>query len=416
MEKERTLYRYFLYWLLCLSAFSMVAFFHFGIRRQIPSEYFIKEGKETQIDFAIPVCVQIDNGEKSPVKRELCFQAGKNPYYIVKVSAFGVLPIREIALKTTESTQVYASGKPIGIYAKTKGVMVIDTGSFQSGLSQEVHPAEGILQSGDYILKVNEIPVSRKKQVIGIIEESKGKQCIFTILRKGEVSNVCCEPKKNEEGIYKAGIWVRDSAEGIGTMTFVTKEGRFAALGHSINDSDTGKKMELERGSIYATDILSIHPAKAHEPGQIMGVLTLDDRDYMGKVLRNEEIGIYGQLTKKEYEKVKQTESLYEVAYKQDVKKGKAQILSDVTGEEACYDIEIQDLYFTGKHKNQGILLKVTDERLIAYTGGIVQGMSGSPILQDGKIIGAVTHVFVNDPTRGYGIFIDEMMGENDGD
>lgn len=415
--KQQRRYRYFLYGVLLCTTIGILYMFHFGVRRQMPDTYRIRQGKESQIDFMLPMGVTIrsmDGVREIQLKpnKTVSVLAGDSPCYVMEVSAFGMLPVRQVKLENAKTEQVYASGMPVGIYVRTLGVMVIDTGDFLGISGERINPAQGILESGDYILKVNGTKAISKRQVIQLIEHSKGQQFVFEILRNGEVSQVALTPEQNEEGIYKAGIWIRDSAQGVGTISFFTKDGDFAALGHGINDYDTGQLMQIEHGSIYETDILSIRKAQSGVPGQITGLLTLDDSDYLGAIDKNTGIGIYGNVEGRssDVQKLYDKDRLYEIAYKQEIKKGPAQMLSDVSGEPAFYDVEILDLYYNDKNRNQGILLKVTDDRLLALTGGIVQGQSGSPLIQNGKLIGAVTHVFVNDATKGYGIFIENML------
>ena len=230
---------------------------------------------------------------------------------------------------------------------------------------------------------------------------------IIGVMRKGEYVEVSMNPVKGETGKYRLGIWVRDDLAGVGTLTYYRQDGSFGALGHAVSDGDTGVQMSLSEGYIYETKIVSIQKGKNGVPGELAGIIDYGKSHCMGSITENSPLGIRGMLN----DTVGELEGeVYEVAYKQDIALGKAYIISEVSGERAEYEIEIESLDYSGDEENKGILFKVTDERLLGLTGGIVQGMSGSPIIQNGKMIGAVTHVFVSDASMGYGIFIEKML------
>ncbi len=441
---RRKKYRSFLGLCLALCGLAVSLVWQQCIVRRIPESILLYQNEEQRIDFGIPVSADIsisglqeteqkmepaevtddfvlswkkwdERGRdtiSTPVTQTLAMKGSSGRQYQMGLKLYGVVPVKSVSVKVISPQSLYLSGEPVGIYLKTKGVLVIDTGSFPSVGQTDHSPAHEILQSGDYILKVGGKEISSKKDLIAEINKCDGRELVFTILRNGEISEVALTPEKDVAGTYKAGIWVRDSAQGIGTVTYLTEEGNFGALGHGINDSDTATLMHLGKGSIYATSILSISRGETDHPGQLTGILTFEKNDYLGKIEQNSDVGIFGRLESEKKVLTRLTEDmiLCPVALKQEVKKGKAQIYCDVDGEPDFYEIEIEQLYFDGGHDNQGILLTVTDERLLSVTGGIVQGMSGSPIIQNGKIIGAVTHVFVKDATKGYGVFIEKML------
>lgn len=210
------------------------------------------------------------------------------------------------------------------------------------------------------------------------------------------------------------GMWVRDDTQGIGTMTYLTGDGNYAALGHGISDIDTGELLDSEGGILYQANVWGIKKGEAGSPGALYGMISYEDSKILGSISENTSIGIYGSVNEQE-EIIKMIEKYHlepvEMAGHQEIETGKAYIRSFVSGEVCDYEVEIQKIN-ENSSKNKGIVLKVTDERLLSLTNGIVQGMSGTPILQNGKLIGAVTHVFVNDSTMGYGIFADIMMEE----
>ena len=209
------------------------------------------------------------------------------------------------------------------------------------------------------------------------------------------------------------GIWVRDDTQGIGTMTFMTEDGYFGALGHGISDIDTKKILDSNNGLLYNADIWSIKKGASGTPGSLCGSISYEKDMELGVIYSNKSCGIFGRLYEDKMRELMDTYNMkaYYIGKRNDVKEGKAIILSAISGKIEEYEITITKVN-KDSESNKGMIIKVTDEELLNLTNGIVQGMSGSPIVQDGKLIGAVTHVFVNDPTKGYGIFIEDMMGK----
>ena len=207
---------------------------------------------------------------------------------------------------------------------------------------------------------------------------------------------------------YKIGIWVRDDSQGIGTLTFITKDGKFGALGHGISDVDTGKLLGSINGILYKADIWGIKKGKNGSPGGLLGSISYEKNKEYGTINSNTNHGIFGQANEMLINEC--TFEYMDIGLKQDVKKGKAIIRCTVDGTIKDYEIEIIKVDYSNSHRNKGMVIEITDEELLDKTGGIVQGMSGSPIVQNGKIIGAVTHVFINNSTKGYGIFIENML------
>lgn len=240
------------------------------------------------------------------------------------------------------------------------------------------------------------------------MEESGGRQLVLQVQRGEEQIRVAVTPEVASDGILKLGLWVRDDIAGIGTLTFVTEEQDYGALGHGVSDLDTGELIRIDEGGIYETKITGISKGKRGIPGEVTGLIRFYSASYLGTIGANGKNGIYGQLTRLP-EELLETEPV-PVGYKQEITKGKAQIICSVEGERKAYEIEIESIDYHAKEENKGIRYRVLDEQLLDATGGIIQGMSGSPILQNGRLIGAVTHVFVDDPTRGYGIFIENML------
>lgn len=302
---------------------------------------------------------------------------------------------------------VYPSGQPIGIYVKTKGVMVIGVNAVQSADGTEISPCEGALIPGDYIMWINGKAVNDKTDLIALIQQSEGEEILLRVCRENQYRNICVTPIKKEDGKYAIGVWVKDDISGIGTLTYTDGE-RFAALGHSINDNDTGLMFRVSDGAVYDTTIVRIRKPEQDTPGRLEGIINYTGRYVIGRVEENSAYGIHGYLTKRQ-QKTHENDMKVAVGHKSDVHVGTAYLLSSVSGESKNYKVEIVSVDADNEN-GRCMELKVTDPDLLTLTGGIVQGMSGTPILQDGRLIGAVTHVFVNDSTRGYGIFIEEMM------
>ena len=219
---------------------------------------------------------------------------------------------------------------------------------------------------------------------------------------------VCVEPIETALREYKIGTWIRDDTQGIGTLTFVTKDHQFGALGHGITDIDTSLLMEVSDGDVYTAEIMSIVKGKNGCPGELIGLINQSDKFRVGTINKNTNQGIFGDVSADST--ALNSKTSIPIGLKQDVKLGDAVIRCNVNGVIDDYSIKIEKIDRSNSQFSKGLVLKITDERLLAMTGGIVQGMSGSPILQDGKIIGAVTHVFIQDSTKGYGTFIENMI------
>ena len=299
-------------------------------------------------------------------------------------------------------------GIPAGIYIRAKGVMVLDTGMVTDldGVKQE--PTENLIKKGDYIVAFNGQSVDSIEQFNSMIQENESHSCTLTIMRNDKEVEVKIEPVQTGIEIYKLGIWVRQDAQGIGTLTFVEEEGNFGALGHGITDVDTNETIEIQEGRLYGTDILAIVKGKSGEPGELVGDINYYESSVLGKIETNNESGIFGFLD--DVKKFYKSEKAIPAADHSEVKEGPAFIRCYVDGECMDYGIEIENVDKKNREEQKDMVIKIVDERLLEKTNGIVQGMSGSPIIQDGKLVGAVTHVLVNDPTRGYGIFIENML------
>lgn len=303
--------------------------------------------------------------------------------------------------------RVYSGGEMIGIQLKTKGVIVEDVTEYEQPDGSAVCPASdaGILV-GDVITHVDGIEINEPADMKKALDSCGGKKVTIKLERAGEKVQVTAAPYVNGDGGYELGLWLRDGLLGLGTITYYDEEtGAYGALGHPISDSKTQNIIPIDNGTIYEAEITEIVKGKSGRPGQLHGDFESDTE--MGTIEENGICGIFGKL--KDSEVLKANE-VFETAESEDVETGKAQIISAVSGKREMYDIEITRLYTGSRETGKSMMITVTDDDLLSITGGIVQGMSGSPIIQDGKLVGAVTHVLVNDPTRGYGIFIENML------
>jgi stage IV sporulation protein B len=264
------------------------------------------------------------------------------------------------------------------------------------------------VKPGDYIVEMNGQDIDSKRELVQAVNKLESSEVILRLRRDEEYIDVKMQSVKVKNNQYKLGIWVKDSIQGLGTLTYLTMDGEFGALGHGIHDSETNELIEIEKGSVYNTNIVGIQKGEKGEPGGLEGVIIYRSSNKLGVIYDNTEDGIHGSI--KEPETFCEDVNPVEICRKEEIQLGKASILCAVDGTVKEYEIKIKNIDSYAKDANKGIIIEVTDEKLLELTGGIVQGMSGSPILQDGKILGAVTHVLVNDPTRGYGIFIEDMI------
>lgn len=319
--------------------------------------------------------------------------------------------VRSVSESELDELRVLPLGMQIGVYLETEGVLVAATSSITGADGMNYEPVLNKIYEGDYIVKLNNIDVSSKSQLLFLINKYGSKDLVLTVRRNNEEFDVLVTPVKTANNEYKIGVWARDDTQGIGTLTYVTENGEFGALGHGINDVDTNELLSSNNGLLYKAEIWGITKGQNGSPGGLCGSIDYEKSNELGVISRNCDKGIFGTINESCLDEMKDLygEDYYEVAEKKEVHKGKAEIISCISGESTRYEIEIVEIK-GDENSNKSIVLVVTDAKLLELTNGIVQGMSGSPIIQDGKIIGAVTHVLVNDPTRGYGIFIEDML------
>ena len=308
----------------------------------------------------------------------------------------------------SDAGTVIPGGMAIGIYMETDGVLVLSTESIECVDGNEYEPAKNLVKPGDYIVGFNGAEIDNKRALVQAVNKLESSEVILKLRRDEEYIDVKMQSVEVKNKQYKLGIWVKDSIQGLGTVTYLTLNGEFGALGHGIHDSETNELIDIEKGSVYNTNIVGIQKGEKGEPGGLEGVIIYRSSNKLGVIDDNTENGIHGSIN--EVEAMCENMEPVEICKKENIQLGEACILCSVDGSVEEYQIQIKNVNSYAKDANKGIIIEVTDEKLLELTGGIVQGMSGSPILQNGKIVGAVTHVLVNDPARGYGIFIEDMM------
>ena len=414
-----------------------VALWIFGIGcwDKVPAEIHVRVGSDERIELNIPLSGMIysvdseiadetdDNqaiqttaqssqrvGVPIHFSDPVVVKANRVQDYRVQSKLFGLIPYKNIDIHVIEDVRLTPAGIPIGIYVKTKGPLVVGIGNFESDFGRIVEPAKYKLQNGDYIMEIDGEAVVGKKDLVKKIQASNGKVLQMKVQRDDEIIEVAVQPVKAQAGKYRIGAWVRDNAQGIGTLTFVGESGEFGALGHGINDMDTSTLMDLSVGAMYQTSIVGVRKGEQGTPGEISGYISYDKEHKMGEIVKNTKAGIFGICDDEVMEQCI-CESM-PIALKQEIAEGPATIICSVTGVPKEYSVTIDEVRMDSENINRGIVLTVTDQELLDVTGGIVQGMSGSPIIQNGKIVGAVTHVFVNDPTKGYGVLIETMLAQ----
>ncbi len=357
-------------------------------------------GKELKIESKIPIRVS-ENSDK-----ELDVNANVNDknFYSANIKLMGIFPVKTVNVSVIKEEDVLVLGKPFGIKIYTDGVLVVKIDSVDTESGNKSPAKAAGIQVGDYIITVCGERVNSNEDVARLVEKSGGEKIAIVLRRNNKKMTVVLKPELSySSGEFKAGVWVKDSSAGVGTLSFYSPSlGVVAGLGHAVCDSETGVKLSLQKGRLVTATILSIEKGRVGTPGGLVGKFTNLD---LGEMLLNTDTGVYAE-NDIEY----LPSDLIKIALRQEVKCGKAKILSTIDGSTPkYYECDITKI----SHKNtitKNLSIKITDKELLQKTGGIVQGMSGSPIIQNGKLIGAVTHVLVDDPTKGYAIFAENML------
>ncbi len=419
-RRRRRIYRYSLCGVLVCASLALGSIGYYDLYNQIPSVLRIKADVEQTIDLGVPLIgemVAVSGQDESNIpagsvsidlSRQVTMKMSSDQSYQMNVKIFGILPFKQVGIQVIDEQELTPVGVPIGIYVKAEGLLVVGVGDFQGTDGISYCPAKYVLKSGDYILQLDGEPVSDKNDFVSRIEACGGREVTLQIKRGEEIMEVKAQPIQNADGKYKLGVWIRDNAQGVGTMTYIDADGNFGALGHGINDVDTSTLMNLDDGTLYQTEIIAIKKGRDGEPGEMTGMIVYSPDRILGDIDYNGTEGIFGHCNDKAL--ALGTEEALPIGLKQDIENGPAQILCSVDGTPKYYDVEITGIHLDHDNVNRGIELEVTDPELLALTGGIIQGMSGAPIIQNHHLIGAVTHVLVQDASKGYGIFIENML------
>ncbi|MEM1483295.1 SpoIVB peptidase [Oscillospiraceae bacterium PP1C4] len=364
----------------------------------LPDHYYVAAGETLVINSHLPI-TPASSHDSMPME---VYSTAGNSYNVNLKLPYGV-GIKQVQVQVVDREMVIPGGNPFGIKMFTEGVIVVGMSDIASGgTSQNPAKAAGV-KVGDIIISMNGEQVQTNEDVGEIVSSSGGKAVSIELERAGESITCSLNPVKSDDGVYRAGIWVRDSSAGIGTMTYYNPTTNvFAGLGHAICDVDTGNIMPLHSGEIVGVKITGVHRGESGVPGELKGIFL---GEKTGELLINSQVGIFGIGTTPP-----QHTKPIPLALKYEVVEGPATIWCTLDdGETREYAISIEKVSIAENNPTKNMIIRVVDSQLLAKTGGIVQGMSGSPIVQNGKLAGAVTHVFVNDPTRGYGIFAENM-------
>ena len=374
-------------WALCLSA-------------TLPDRYYLAKG--SRFSLGDSSLIQTSSNDGYP----LSVYSSTGNTFRMDLKLLGLINIKPVSVQVVDRRVVALCGTPFGIKMVTDGVMVVGTGAVTDCNSRAVSPAQTAgIQEGDIILSINGEKISSKKQLTKLVESSAGQPLSLVVRRGEQLTSLHLSPVRSSlDNSYHLGLWVRDSSAGIGTMTFYDpKDCCVAGLGHSIVDVDTGQLMPLSQGEIVEASIIGVHAGKSGSPGQLQGAFVANRS--IGSLYTNSYNGVYGRLLSQPVDA-----QTIPMAQCQEVRQGPVKILTTVSGQKPqLFDACIEKLSLSQDEPTKNMVLRITDPDLLELSGGIVQGMSGSPIIQDGMLVGAVTHVFVNDPTRGYGIFAENM-------
>ena len=382
----------------------------------IPRSTILFEGEQLNVKKIIGISLVNKNEKYNTILTSTDYDKNENKQELgttnLQVKLFNTLNVKDIDVSVIKRTKVIPVGQVAGLKLYTSGVLVVGMSEIKGVDNKKYKPYENTgIQEGDTIVQIENEEITGTKELIQKVNSSKGKKLKFKYVRDGKILECSISPIKTSNSEYKLGLWVRDSAAGIGTMTYYEPETKkFAALGHGITDIDTGKLINVSNGQFITTKILSIIKGKDDTPGKIQG--SINEQSNIGTIKKNSIFGVYG--ITENLEKVNlDFDKNMDVATRNEIELGEAKIMCSLDDEKTKeYKIQIEKIYLNNDYDNKSMLIKVTDKELIEKTGGIIQGMSGSPVIQNGKFIGAITNVLVNDPTKGYVVFGDLMIKE----
>lgn len=397
--------------------------------RNTPSELYILEGDTKVLSFGLPFKIKIESDNVDVLKfngkslkdypiysmsEPISIETVQNGKVSLNFKLFGLIPIKELKVNVQPQKEVIPGGQAVGVSIHTQGAIIVGTSEIIDKSGTTYYPAiEAGLKPGDIIEKVNGVYVKNAEH-LSILVDKKRKNGLELDIRRGNMifQTHITPALDGNDNKYRLGIWVRDSTAGVGTLTFIDPDSKnFGALGHAITDIDTGLLLPVKNGKIMEAHIVDIKQGSKGKPGEIKGVFS-DKQKSMGNVYKNTNYGIYGKINSN-IQQIDYKKGI-PIAYQDSINIGKATILCTIDDEGIKeFDINIVKINRQSHPNSKGMVVEITDPELLNKTGGIVQGMSGSPIIQNGRIVGAITHVLVNDPTKGYAIFIEWMLDES---
>ncbi|QYR24196.1 SpoIVB peptidase [Paenibacillus sp. sptzw28] len=412
----------FLVIIVCMLGLSS-PFQHFAA---FPNELRLFSGQLKQLDYGMPVHAQVTfdpqmlriNGSAARsfsinLNKPLSIESRHSGETTMQLKLFGKIPFKTVRVNVIPDLKVIPGGQTIGVKVKSAGIMVVGHHQVVNAKGTKLSPGEAAnLQLGDLIVRINGKYVNDVHKVAEMAEEAgRSKQPLQLSVKRGthHFQTKLSPVFDSEDRAWRLGLYIRDSAAGVGTLTFFAPDqGVYGALGHVITDMDTQTPIEVGEGQILQSNVTSINKSQSGEPGEKRANFIKESK-VLGNIERNTPFGIFGKM--KELPSHSYNEKPVPVAFAEEVKEGPAQLLTVVNGQKVeRFDVQIVHVAHQSSPATKGMVIKITDSRLLQKTGGIVQGMSGSPIIQNGKLVGAVTHVFVNDPSSGYGCFIEWML------
>lgn len=387
----------------------MLAYSYTLAIEKIPDNIIIFEGETIKVNNILGFSINSNDEtiETSSSSSKTVNNVGKTT---MKVNLFDSIFIKDMEVDVLPRTKVIPVGSIAGVKLYTSGILVVGMSEIEGVDNKKHRPYENSgIEEGDTIIAIDDEKISTTQDLITTVNKSNGKDLSIEYLHDNETAVCSITPVQTSTNEYKLGLWVRDSAAGVGTVTFYDSSTKsFGALGHGITDIDTEELINIESGEFVTTRILNISKGESGNPGRIQG--TIENQKNIGSIYKNTKFGIYGTLNDLSALNIDYSKEM-EVALREEIKEGKAKILCDLDGNGPKeYDIEIEKIYLENNYDNKSMKIKVTDEDLLNKTGGIIQGMSGSPVIQNEKFIGAVTHVLVNNPKEGYAVFGDIMI------
>ena len=397
--------------MLLLVFFLSIVYSYTLVIETIPNELVVFEGEKISVKTLLGLNIKNENQQtietSSSNGEKLSQDVGKST---LEVSLFDNILLKNVEVSVLPKTKVIPVGNIAGVKLYTSGVLVVGMSEIEGNDNKKYKPYENTgIKEGDTIIKVNDKNINSTSDLIQTVNLSQGHDISIKYIHQQETKECSITPVKTNNSQYKIGLWVRDSAAGVGTVTFYDPSSKtFGALGHGITDIDTNELINIASGEFITTKILNITKGESGNPGKIQG--TIENQNNIGTIGKNTRYGIYGKVDNLASLNI-DTSKEAEVALREEIQLGKAKILCSLDNQKPQeYEIEIEKIYKDNNYDNKSMKIKVTDEKLLEKTGGIIQGMSGSPVLQNGKFIGAITHVLVNDPQEGYAVFGDIML------